>query len=561
MRPLLLIFAILCFLSASAQNSYNLSLSGDSYQHVYRKKVPKFKDSLSVIQFLRTIQTTAIAKGYILASMDSIRVQKKTIYASFFLGDKFDKLQLTIEQDDMNFLKETARLKEKNLAKIPFNPKEVAFILQEIMKNTLNYGYPFSRIKLDSFIYTSNVLQASLVLQKGPKYSWEKISIKGDSTISEKLISSLIHIKTGDVYNESKLVELSNRLKQINYIQEIKPFEILFTETGAELFLYLKSVPISTVNGVAGLQPNPVTEKLSVTGEINLKLINVLHRGETVQLNWRSIQPGTQALNAGVNYPFLFKSPFGIDLAFQLYKRDTTFLETRSTAGIQYLLNNGGYLKAFYQHHSSSLLSQSMSTVTYSEISNNSYGLSFFKRALDYLPNPGKGYIFSIEAALGSRLSSSNDTLEKVRSTTIRSGIQFTWYIPLSKRNVLKLLVGGETFSAPEIYRNELFRFGGLNTLRGFNEEEIFASTKALLSIEYRFLTDRNSHAFVFFDQGIYENRSDSYVRDTPYGFGAGFSFGTQLGIFSISYGLGHQFDNPILIRNGKIHFGYIAYF
>lgn len=50
-------------------------------------------------------------------------------------------------------------------------------------------------------------------------------------------------------------------------------------------------------------------------------------------------------------------------------------------------------------------------------------------------------------------------------------------------------------------------------------------------------------------------------MSDQPFGFGAGFSFGTNLGIFSISYALGKQFNNPIELKNGKVHFGYVTYF
>ncbi len=118
-----------------------------------------------------------------------------------------------------------------------------------------------------------------------------------------------------------------------------------------------------------------------------------------------------------------------------------------------------------------------------------------------------------------------------------------------------------ETYYAPEIYENELSRFGGLNSQRGFNEEELFATTFSTFSLEYRFLLDRNSRVFAFFDQTLYENSAVNYFKDQPFGFGAGFSFGTNIGIFTISYALGKQFDNPVLLRNGKVHFGYIAYF
>lgn len=46
-----------------------------------------------------------------------------------------------------------------------------------------------------------------------------------------------------------------------------------------------------------------------------------------------------------------------------------------------------------------------------------------------------------------------------------------------------------------------------------------------------------------------------------PVGFGAGITFETRLGIFSFNYALGKQFNNPILFKEGKVHFGIVNYF
>jgi hypothetical protein len=72
---------------------------------------------------------------------------------------------------------------------------------------------------------------------------------------------------------------------------------------------------------------------------------------------------------------------------------------------------------------------------------------------------------------------------------------------------------------------------------------------------------DKNSAVFVFYDQAFYEDRSNLYVKDMPFGTGVGFSIGSKIGIFSISYAIGKQFNNPIDLKQGKVHFGYIAYF
>jgi outer membrane protein assembly factor BamA len=550
------------FFALLGQKSYTLSFSDVSYQQIQRKIPDTFKDSLSVIRFLQNIQIKAVKKGHVLSSFDSIHFKNSEVFVQFNLGDKLNEIHLSYSEADIQFLKQKTSLKEKQLANIPFQASELAKILRLLYQSGVNNGYPFTKITLDSVLFEGNSIHAKLLLNKGELYRIKQIHIKGDSLLSKQMISSLIRIKEGDLFSDANLASISRHIKQVNHLQEIKPHEILFTKDGVELFVYVKSNPISSVNGVLGLQPNPITEKLAVTGELSLKLVNVFRKSEMIQLNWRSIQPGTQSLNSGFNYPYLFKSPFGIDAAFNLYKKDSTFLEIKAQLGIQYQLSGGSFLKAYYQNNSSSILSgASSSTLNFSTVRTSAYGLSFLRKELDYIPNPSSGYMLLTDVAIGNRNARKSDTSDVITTTTFRMSVQFNWFIPLAKRHVLRFGANAETYYAPEIYENERFRFGGLTTLRGFNEDELFATTKAILTLEYRFLVDQNSHAFAFFDQGMYENTSTSYERDFPFGFGAGFSFGTQLGIFSISYGIGKQFDNPVLLKNGKVHFGYIAYF
>ena len=139
--------------------------------------------------------------------------------------------------------------------------------------------------------------------------------------------------------------------------------------------------------------------------------------------------------------------------------------------------------------------------------------------------------------------------------------LQFQWYYPLSKRNVLKIANFTETYFAPSYFENEVYRFGGQNSLRGFNEEELYATARTVTTLEYRFILDQNSFVFVFLDQAWYENKAAKFKTDSPFGFGGGFAFGTNIGNFSVSYALGKQLSNKISFQDGKVHFGYISYF
>lgn len=555
---------ILIVSATFCQMDKRLTFKGDDISQVSKQRSFTVKDSLSMLRILEEIKVKAIKKGYLLASFDMITPTLQGWEALYLEGLPFSTLELTIDEEVKNHLRRNGRLTDRMLSSIPFRPSEIGKLMELVLKTYVNNGYPFARVNLSEFTFEGSASTAKLIVEKGLYLTISDIHLKGDSAVSSRYISSLIDLKIGDPFNEEKLELIGTKLKQVPFLKEIKPHELLFSETGVELFLYLQSSTVSSVNGAIGLQPDPISQRIALTGELNLKLLNLLKRGELIQLNWRSIQAQTQSLNAQLNYPFLFNSPFGIDGQFQLYKRDTTFLELKSTIGIQYSLKNGSFIKAFYQNYSSNLLAGAALNPTFTSLSSiktNAYGLSLTRRQFDYLPNPSKGNALIVEMAIGNRQSKLSDTSNIVRSTTYRGLVHLECFFPITRRNVLRLANRTEFYFAPQLVENELYRFGGQSSLRGFNEEEFFATSRSVLTLEYRFLVDRNSHAFAFFDQGWYEKKTLNYKNDTPFGFGAGFSFGTKFGIFSIAYALGKQQSNPILFSNGKVHFGYITYF
>ena len=112
------------------------------------------------------------------------------------------------------------------------------------------------------------------------------------------------------------------------------------------------------------------------------------------------------------------------------------------------------------------------------------------------------------------------------------------------------------------LFENELFRLGGIHSLRGVDENSIYASAYGLGTLETRFLFEQNSAVYLFLDGGYYEKAlSTQFSSDLPLGFGAGIQVQTGAGIFSLNYALGRQFDNPVNIGDAKIHLGYVNRF
>lgn len=546
------------------QKSFQVSYTTDEYKGFKKNIKTVFQDSTEAIGYIRGLHQSAVRKGYLTASIDGLKFDSNTVRVDFYLGQKFTDLFLEIQAEDMRYFAKQLRLREKIMTKQALRAEELGRFMNTLHESLLRNGYPFSKVVLTDIRMEEHSARAVLQVEKHQRLKWKKIHIKGDTAVSLSYVSNLLLIKQGDWYDETQLKWISQRINQVPFLTEIRPNEILFTPEGVELFVYINSKPMSSINGFVGLQPDPVQDRYFLTGELNIKLLNTLKSGELLDLKWQNVQTQTQQLNARANFPFLFKSPFGVDGQFNLYKRDSTFLDLKGKIGLQYFMKGGNFISFFYERNSSNLLSGSANNTSFTQLSNvssNNYGVGLNKRNLDYLPNPSRGYSIELSASAGQRQSQETDSSVVLKSLLFKGESRIEYFIPLAKRHVFR--IGNQTLflSTPRIYQNELYRFGGLNTQRGFNEQEIFASTVTTFSFEYRFLLDQNSRAFLFYDQSFYEKNSEGYDKDDPFGFGAGFSFGTQIGIFSIQYALGSQQNNPILVRNGKIHFGYIAYF
>lgn len=533
----------------------------DGLEQLTKREKKTFPDSVSLVNYCQDLQLQAYKRGFLTFSIDSInRLDSTRFHLVGSVGQRFEQVDFTITPETRSMLRKMG-IQPRAISSTNANPAVISRMLDEIRTTLENNGYPFAKVGLNSLEIEDDHIKTTLVVEKNAEVRWVKIHVIGEKiNISERFIANYLRLEVGELFSQEIVNLVPLRLKQITYLSETKPAELLFTEEGAELFLYLKSKPVSLFNGTVGLQQDPVKLTYQLTGDLRLKLQNTLKHGELFDLNWRSIQPGSPQLKITMSYPYLFNTPFGIDGQFQLFKRDTTFLELKSTVGVNYFLSAGNTLKAFYRNGNSTLLGSTGSSGAFGSVKSNQYGLSLTHQTIDYLPNPQRGFIWMVEGTAGQRTVTKDSIVSK--SLLFGGKLQLETYFSLAKRHVVKLASVSETFSTENIQQNELMRFGGNLSQRGFLEDELLSTTRTTATVEYRFILDRNSFLFAFFDQSWYErNLGTSYLNDHPLGFGAGISFGTNIGIFSLTYALGQQQNNPILLRDSKIHFGYVAYF
>lgn len=539
-----------------------------NYQNTFSSRQAAFKELEEVILTLQY-------KGYLLAAVDTVFSDSTSVTAKLSENKLFKTAQLKLGNLNPGLASKLG-ISEKLYFNKAFKYREVAKSFEKIVRYYENSGYPFVSVSIDSIDISEDQLRGQFNVQKNRLFKIDTIKIEGTAKVNKGFLNRYLSLKEGMPYHEDILKDISQKVKQLPFVFEKQPQVVRLTDKVNKLYLFLDKKNASQFDGIIGLLPDADTKKTVVTGDVKLKLVNGIFRnGETFDLEWRRLQSQTQDFKGRIIYPFLFGTPVGVDYSLKIYRKDTTFIDINNDIGIQYYFNGLNNFKIYYKQRNTNLISTSgLSYITalpdYADISTQSYGIGLFVERLDYRFNPHKGTALQINVQTGNRTIKKNPKVNEaayndllLRSTQYQFESSVSWYIQLHRNNVLKLgLQGASVFGNSSIFRNELFRIGGLKTLRGFDEESIYASTYFIPTIEYRFLFSQNSNLLLFAEGAWYENNSNGqYVNDIPMSVGAGINFETKAGILSLNYGIGNQFGNGFDIRSGKIHFGLTALF
>ena len=541
---------------------------------------PEYASKDDAIEEVNNIVSSFRSSGYLLADIDSVICDSGGCKASMHSGTKYKWAKLKKGNLDDDALASTD-FNERMYAGIVFTPHEVSKLMNSILVYYENNGYPFARVKLDSVLIQDNSISAQIKVSKQRMVSMDSVVVVGNVNIHKKYLYCYLHIKQGALYNEQQIKQIEKRIKQLPFLSQKQPQVVRITDKNTKLILFLDKKNANQTDGIVGLQPQP-NGKTVLTGNVNLKLYNSIFRnGEIFSLAWQRLQYQTQNFTTNLVYPYLFNTPLGIDYALTIYKRDTTYINVQNNIGIQYLFSGLNYVKVFFKQSTSNLLSTSgLASATtlpdYANVSTNAYGVSFFYEKLNYKYNPRSGISINVISSIGTRQVKENTQVNpelysgiKLYSSQYQVDASLAYYIPIFKYSTIKMAMQGGTINSPQLFTNELYRIGGLKSIPGINEQSIYASSYGIGTLEYHFLFEQNSAFLLFGNYGWYENMSYNYStsypgvanHDMPYSFGAGVLFQTKAGVFQMNYAIGHQYDNPISLRAGKINFGLVNTF
>ena len=195
----------------------------------YQKKI---KNIPSINSEIEKISNLLKNMGYFTNTIDSIKKIDKKYSAFFSFNDLIEKAIIRIDSS------ENATIKNIKLINNSFEIKisELEPILNSISETLDNQGKSFSKVQLKNIQIKNKTLFADLKINPSEKRTIQKVIIKGYENFPTSFLKNYFRIKPSTIFNQKKMEEISSNSKNLPFIEEIKPPEVLFTKDSKKVF-------------------------------------------------------------------------------------------------------------------------------------------------------------------------------------------------------------------------------------------------------------------------------------------------------------------------------------
>jgi hypothetical protein len=239
----------------------------------------------------------------------------------------------------------------------------------------------------------------------------------------------------------------------------------------------------------------------------------------------------------------------------QLFKQDSTFQNTKTALHLGYLFRFHKRLYLGYQSAESSDI-QNTNSASLSDFKNYFTSVTY-----EYVNNTGSNLFFTeksklkIEVGTGSRSTFAEKNKQYYFATVLKQDWQF------NEKNHL-IIKNDSYYLQSEAYLvNELARFGGINSLVGFNENSLQANFFSITRTEYRCKFSPSLYWSALVDYGLYQDQTISSKTSAIAGLGTGIKLATKTGLLNLFYGVGSAKNQTFNTKNALIHLSLTSYF
>ena len=384
-----------------------------------------------------------------------------------------------------------------------------------------NNGYPFVKIS-PKITDTEDSVFVELLIEKGNfvKNVQPKFVINGKLSqhLAKKPIERILE-RNQEYYNHSDFSRAKIILENKKYIESARFFSPEIQDSIYEIPIVIEPFNSVLFDGGIGIATFP---KTSVTGRANLAVVNILGFGEILDFSYIG-EELFYRISGDLEIPFLLATPFGLFLSASAEIADTLYGTIMLSVGAGYFFGDFWTAK-FFAEYSEIAVQDTITRYNGIKIALEN-GKRRFARSQ-------KSAEFDFSAKSGIVYNRDN------RFPKGEFLAQTAFHIPFGTSRMAFLTkpnLGLIAFETPlTLHKTQLFRLGGANSVRGYQESSFSALAFGGFGNEFRCYIADFSALYVLADYATFLNKKYS-LSNTSHIFGYGGGISIPVGRFSFS--------------------------
>jgi hypothetical protein len=531
-------------------NTYNLKNKLDIVDDNYFIIIDSINNDVNNLELTKKIDSIRNQGYFKLEIVEKIKIDSLKYKIKIDLNQKFENIYLLDKGSMINFKDQKIKIiNDERHYQIKINQLEG--FLTKTSEDIANKGYPFNKVQLiDIKSYDQVNLYATVNIELNQKRKTDKIIVKGYENFPKAFIKHYLKYSTKDDFNFEEIKKKGEEIQKLGFVRQVKDPEVLFKKDSTITYFYLEKVKNNSFDGFIGFATNEESRKLDINGYMDIRLNNSLNYGEQININYKSTNDSDRFLKTNIIAPYIFNTPFALELNLDLTKKDSAYTKDKQSVGISYLINN----KHNVSFHISSLNSTSSLEIANELIKD--YKSNFKKIKYDFKKVnfndkliPIK-FLTSVEYSSGNRKDNSGTYNQNIY--LVRAFNNFN----VTEKSIIYINVESFLLNSNNYYLNEMLLFGGINSIRGFEENSIPTNKMFLINSEFRFKLNNDIYINSIIDSAYYENIIENNSINI-YGVGFGLNINTKSGVFRINYANGIRKGQDIDLKLSKIHLSF----
>ena len=411
--------------------------------------------------------------------------------------------------------------------------KQLRNFISELNNFYSSNGFPFNCVQFKPNFTIKDTIYSNLEIKTNDLRIIDNVIIKGYEKFPKNFIRNYIGIRKNRPVNLISLKKIDTLINELDFVSTSRPSQLLFTDTKSELYLNLKKQNVNEFDGFIGFTNKE--KKIELSGNLKIQLKNNFNYGESVSIRYVNDESEQETFETNISAPFIFNLPMQLNYNLNYFRKDSTFSNTYQFLKLDYIINNQLRSGIEYDFRKSNTLTKTINQEDYESkfvgVSIKNQKLLRRKRGTDW------NYLINSKIKFGKRTAENYDSKQLILEASILKNFF------LNDKNHIQARFKINHLKSNNYLENELFRTGGVNSIRGFEENSILTNSFLLVNLEYTYGLNDELSVYPLFDLMHTANKIQRTIENL-YAFGLGLKIKKNNYNLDLNYTVGGVYNN-----------------